>query len=203
MKERLPSLVAVCLLVILVIGTWWASDYAIRSVQIDPPRRITHERDSWAQDFIMLRTDIDGIAINRIEGVAMDHFPDTDTYEINDPWAIGHNPGSPMTEGSGDFGILYNKTDIIELNGNAQLKRLPDADNKLLDVRSVQLIIDVNQDTVQTDKPALIINGNSTLRGKGMLYNNKTRQLSVKSASDMKISGTDQSEHNQSDKNRP
>lgn len=197
MKERLPGLVAILLLIILVIGTWWASDYAIRSVMIDPPRRITHERDSWSDNFVMLRTNDIGYAINRLEGTAMEHFPDTDTYEIDDPWAVGHQAGSPITEGSGDFGTLYNRTDIIELNGNARLKRLPDADNKLLDVRSVQLIIDPNQDLVYTDKPALVINGNSTLRGKGMHYDNRSKQLTVKSASDVKISGQDQADKNQ------
>lgn len=197
MKDRLPGIVALILLIILVAGTWWASDYAIKSVLIDPPRRITHERDSWSSKFVMLRTNDKGYAINRLEGESMDHFPDTDTYEVVDPWAVGHQSGSPMTEGSGDFGTLYNRTDVIELNGNARLKRLPDAENKLLDVRSVQLIIDTDKDLVYTDKPALVINGNSTLRGKGMRYNNKSRQLTVKSASDVKISGQDRSEQKQ------
>lgn len=197
MKDRLPGVVALILLAALVVGTWWAADYAIQSVEIDPPRRITHERDSWSTAFVMLRTNEHGFAINRLEGDAMDHFPDTDTYEVVNPWAVGHQPGSPMTEGYGDFGILYNKTDIIELNGNARLKRLPDAENKLLDVRSVQLMIDTNKDLVYTDKPALVINGNSTLRGKGMNYDNSSRQLTVKSASDVKISGQDQAERNQ------
>lgn len=197
MKERLPGLVALLLLVVLVIGTWWASDYAIRSIMVDPPRRITHERDSWSDNFVMLRTNEQGYAVNRLEGTAMEHFPDTDTYEVDEPWAVSHQAGSPVTEGTGDFGILYNRTDLIELNGNAQLKRLPDADNKLLDVRSVQLIIDPNKDVVYTDKPALVINGNSTLRGKGMHYDNRSKQLNVMSASDMKISGQDQANNNQ------
>lgn len=197
MKERMPSIVAVFLLIVLVAGTWWASDYAIRSVLVDPPRRITHERDSWSDSFVMLRTNEQGYAVNRLEGLSMEHFPDTDTYEIDEPWAVSHQIGSPMTEGRGDIGILYNSTDLIELNGNAHLKRLPDEENKLLDVRSVQLIIDPNKDLVYTDKPALVINGNSTLRGKGMHYDNSSKQLTVMSASDVKISGQDQTENKQ------
>lgn len=196
MKERFPSIVAVLLLGLLVLGTWWASDYALRSIEIDPPRRITHERDSWSQGFVMLRTDASGYAINRLEGAAMEHFPDTDTYELTAPRAVGRQPGSPITTGTADRGTLDHHGDRIVLEGNAHLERLPDAANKRLDVRSEQLIIEPDRDLVHTDRPVVVINGQSTLRGKGMRYDNRTRQLTVSAASDVKISGEDQPTRN-------
>lgn len=192
MRDRLPGLVAVLLLGLLVLGTWWASDYALRSIEIDPPRRLTHERDSWADAFVMLRTDPKGQAINRLEGSAMEHFPDTDSYEITDPRATGHQPDSPITVGTADMGVLDQHGDRIILTGKAHLRRLPDATHQLLDVRSEQLTIEPNQDLVYTDLPALVVNGQSTMRGQGMRYDNRTRQLTVKAASDVKISGEDQ-----------
>ena len=45
-------------------------------------------------------------------------------------------------------------------------------------------------------RPALVVNGSSTLRGKGMRYDNRTRQLTVTAASDVKISGEDQAARN-------
>jgi len=195
-KDRLPSLVAVLLLGLLVLGTWWASDYTLRSIQVDPPRRVTHERDSWSDRFTMVRTDPAGRAINRLEGSAMEHFPDTDAYEITSPRAVGHQPGAPITEGTADHGTLDERGDRIVLNGNAHLKRLPDANHQLLDVRSSQLVIEPNRDLVHTDRPALVVNGHSTLRGKGMRYDNRTRQLTVTAASDVKISGEDQAARN-------
>jgi lipopolysaccharide export system protein LptC len=191
-KDRIPSLVAVLLLGLLVLGTWWASDYTLRSIQVDPPRRLTHERDSWSERFVMVRTDPGGVAINRLEGAAMQHFPDTDSYEITQPRAVDHQPELPMTIGTADSGILDRHGERIVLNGNAHLQRLPDAGHQLLDVRSNQLIIEPDQDLVHTDQPVQVINGHSTLRGKGMRYDNRTRQLSVTAASDVKISGEDQ-----------
>lgn len=196
MKERLPGVVAVLLLGLLVLGTWWASDYALRSIQVDPPRRMTHERDSWARQFVMVRTDPQGHAIDRLEGTAMEHFPDTDSYEITAPRAVGHQPNSPVTVGTALRGTLDQHGDRIVLNGNAHLRRLPDAEHKPLDVRSEQLIIEPRQDLVHTDLPALVVNGNSTMRGQGMRYDNRTRQLTVKAASDVKISGEDQATRN-------
>lgn len=196
MRDRFPSIVAVCLLALLVLGTWWASDYTLNTIQIDPPRRITHERDSWSDHFVMIRTNEQGIAINRLTGTAMEHYPDTDSYDITRPRAVGHQPDSPVTVGTADMGTMTRNGDQIVLNGHAHLRRLPDPENNLLDVRSDQLIIEPDRDLVHTDHPALVINNHSTMRGKGMRYDNRTRELSVHAASDVKISGEDQAARN-------
>lgn len=196
MRDRLPGLVAVLLLSLLVLGTWWASDYTLRSIQVDPPARLTHERDSWSDHFVMVRTGPRGHAINRLEGASMEHFPDTDSYEIAQPRAVDHQQGSPITVGTAERGTLDHHGDRIVLNGEAHLRRLPDAQHQLLDVRSDQLILEPNADLVYTDHPAVVINGHSTLRGRGMRYDNRTRQLTVMAASDVKISGEDRAARN-------
>jgi len=188
----MPGLVAILLLGLLVLGTWWASDYALQSIQVDPPRRLTHERDSWSEPFVMVRSDARGQAINRLEGKAMEHFPDTDSYEIDQPRAVGHQAGSPVTVGTADHGVLDQKGERIVLTGNAHLQRLATPESQLLDVRSEQLIIEPEHDLVHTDQPAVVIHGASTLRGTGMRYDNRTRQLTVTAASNVRISGEDQ-----------
>lgn len=195
MRDRIPSLVAVFLLALLVVGTWWAADYTLRSISIDPPRRITHERDSWSEHFVMIRTDPQGIATNRFEGTSMEHYPDTDAYEVTDARAVGQQPGNPITIGTSDKAVLDEKGDRIVMTGNAHLHRLADAEHKPLDVRSNVLILRPNEDLVYTDQPALVVNGHSTMRGTGMRYDNRTRQLTVHAASDVKISGEDQGQN--------
>jgi lipopolysaccharide export system protein LptC len=189
MKERAPALIAVVLLIALVIGTWWAADYAQRAIAIDPPRRITHEPDSWASDFVMVRSDPAGMAINRLEGTHMRHFPDDDSYEVTKAKAIGQQPNSPITVGTSDTAIMDQSGARIVMQGNAHVVRLPSGDDPALDVKSERLTIMPDEDVVFTDMPALVVNGKSTMNGKGMRYDNKTRQLQVFSATDVKISG--------------
>lgn len=191
MKERMPALIAVTLLVALVVGTWWAADYARRSIPIDPPPRLTHEPDSWAKQFVMVRTDPQGVAINRLEGIYMEHFPDDDSYEITDARAVGQRPGSPITIGTSDIAIMDQGGDRITMNGNAHIHRQPGPDSAPLDVKSEQLILLPEKDVVYTDLPALVVNNKSTMNGTGMRYDNGTRQLQVFSATDVKISGED------------
>lgn len=191
MKERMPALIAVALLITLVVGTWWAADYARRSIPIDPPPRLTHEPDSWAKQFVMVRTDPQGVAINRLEGIYMEHFPDDDSYEITEARAVGQRPGSPITIGTSDIAIMDQGGDRITMNGNAHIHRQPGPDSAPLDVKSEQLILLPQQDVVYTDLPALVVNNKSTMNGTGMRYDNATRQLQVFSATDVKISGED------------
>ncbi|MGO3890708.1 MAG: LPS export ABC transporter periplasmic protein LptC [Paenalcaligenes sp.] len=198
MREKLPSLVAIVLLLILVAGTWWAADYTQRSLEVDPPRRFTHEPDSWAQNFILVRTDEQGRALNRLEGKHMLHYPDDDSYEITSARAVSNQADSPIIIATSKTAIMDQDGSRITLIGDAHAQRLPDAERKSLDVRSEVLVILPDEDVVHTEEPALVVNGNSTMRGKGMRYNNTTRQLEVFSASDVKISGQDRQERQSS-----
>lgn len=191
MKERAPALVALVLLISLVIGTWWAADYAQRAIPIDPPRRLTHEPDAWAETFVMVRTDPQGVATNRLEGDYMQHFPDDDSYEITQFRAVGQQPGSPVTVGTSDTAVLDQDGSRITMTGNAHVERQASQGNAPLEVTSEQLIILPDEDIVYTDKPARVVNNNSVMNGTGMRYDNKTRQLQVYSSTDVKISGDD------------
>lgn len=198
MREKLPSLVAMILLTILVAGTWWAADYTHRSIEVDPPRRFTHEPDSWAKNFILVRSDETGRALNRLEGKHMLHFPDDDSYEITNARAVSNQVDSPIIIATANTAIMDQDGSRITLVGDAHAQRLPDAERKPLDVRSEVLVILPDEDVVHTEEPALVVNGNSTMRGTGMRYNNTTRQLEVFSASDVKISGQDRQERQSS-----
>lgn len=191
MKERIPALIALFMLIVLVISTWWAADYAQRAIDVDPPARKTHEPDSWSDKFVMLSSDANGVPVNRLEGTHMQHFPYNDSYLITDATATGQRPNSPRTVGTGDTATMLDDGNKIVIRGNAHLHRFPYGEDKALDVRSEELIIYPNEDIITTDKPALVINGNSRMNGTGMMYNNKTRKLDVYSSSDVSISGQD------------
>ncbi|CAM5467279.1 LPS export ABC transporter periplasmic protein LptC [Eoetvoesiella caeni] len=203
MKERIPSFVAILLLFVLVASTWWAADYTQRAVRIEAARRVTHEPDSWADNFIMVRTDPAGVAVNRLEGDHMEHYPDDDSYKITNAKAIGQRTGSPITIGTSRTAVMDQHGSRVVMTGDAHLHRLPDEDRAALDVRSQQLTLLPDEDVTFTDLPAVVVNGNSTMNGKGMRYDNKTRTLKVFSASDVKISGQDSQSRSTTKKTEP
>lgn len=189
MKERLPGLIATLLLCSLVVLSWWAAEYTQRAVQLEPPRRVTHEPDAWSENFVMVRTNSQGEAINRLEGGYMRHYPDDDSYEIDNARAVGQRAGSPITVATGNKAVMDQDGSRITLTGNAHLHRIPYDDRPALDVTSEKLILLPDEDVVYTNLPALVLNGKSQINGKGMRYDNESRTLEVFSASDVKISG--------------
>jgi len=191
MKERVPALVAIALLIFLVFGTWWAADYTQRAVSIEPPRRITHEPDAWSKNFVMVRTDANGVAINRIEGDYLEHFPDDDSYEVKQARATGQRADSPVTVGTSNIAIMDRDGSRIIMRGDAHLHRQPYDDRPALNVTSEELILLPDEDVAYTDLPAVVVNGKSTMVGTGMRYDNGKRTLQVFSSSDVRIAAED------------
>src|SRR3546814_20173369 len=77
----------------------------------------------------------------------------------------------------------------VIMRGDAHVRRPGDENHSPLDVRSQELTLLPDKDVVFTDLPALVVNGDSTMQGTGMRYDNKTSVLQVFSARDVKLSG--------------
>jgi len=189
MRDRFPTLIALLLLLVLVAGTWWAADYAQRSIAVDPPRRLTHEMDSWSRNFVMLRTDPAGIPINRLEGDYLQHFPDDDSYDIETPRAFGVQPDTPVTVATSKTATMDKGGSRMVMNGDAHVHRKADAERDALDVRSQSLTVLPDDNVVETALPAQVTQGRSVMNGTGMHYDNNSRQLQVFSSSDVTIDG--------------
>ena len=197
MKERFAFAVSSFILFILVAGTWWASEYAQRAVDIDPPVRMTHEPDNWAKKLVLLRTNDLGHVINRLEGDVMEHFPDDNSYEVLRPRAFALRPENPLTVATSRTATIYEDGDRIVMNGDAVLLRLGDAERQPLNFRSDQITMLVKQDITYTDLPAIAVSGRSRMRGVGMHYNNATQILNVLKSTDVDIAAKDRADQSE------
>ena len=191
MKERFAIIFSLLIMVTLVIGTWWAADYSQRAVAIDPPARKTHEPDSWTKNFILLRTDTQGVVINRLEGDRLEHFPDDDSYDVEMPRAFGLRANTPLTLGTSRMASVYDDGDRIVMRGDAVLLRLADKDHAPLNFLSDEIVMLIDKDISYTDLFATAISGRSRMSGIGMHYNNGTQQLDVLKSTNVEIAPRD------------
>jgi lipopolysaccharide export system protein LptC len=197
MKEKFSIVFSLAILITLVMGTWWAADYAQRAVDIDPPSKNTHEFDNWAKNPVIIRTNPEGYVITRIEGDRMEHFPDDGSYEVDTPRAFSLRAENPLTVATAKAATIFDEGDKIVMKGDAVLMRLGDAEHQPLNFRSEVITILVKEDLSFTDLPAVAVSGRSRLRGIGMLYNNATREIDVFKSSDMDIAPKDQKDDSQ------
>lgn len=187
MKDRLPTIASVLILVGLVIGTWIAADYTNRAVQLDAPARITHDPDTWARNITIIRTDDAGMAFNRLEGDYLEHFPDDDSYEIRIPRAFNMQSDAPATVATAQTAIILDEGNRIVMKGDAVLVRLGDSEIEPFNITSDEIHLLSKEDVAYTELPAIAVRGMSRLSGSGMRYDNKTRELNVYRSSDLEI----------------
>jgi len=197
MKERASIVVSIIILALLVMGSWWAVDQSQRAVQIDPPSRLTHERDTWAQKIVLVRTNDKGIVIHRLEGDLMEHFPDDKSYELHSPLAYTLKEENPLTVATSKIAFIYDEGNRIVMRGDAVLLRLGDDERQPLNFRSEEITMLVDKDLAYTDLPAVATSGRSRMSGVGMRFNNATQQLDVFQSTDVDIAPKDQRESNE------
>ena len=174
MKERFALIVSFVILTSLVMGTWWAADYSQRAVDIDPPVRLTHERDNWAKQIVLVRTNEHGVVIHRLEGDLMEHFPDDKSYDVVRPRAFALKSDNPLTIATSHTATVYDEGDRIVMKGDAIVLRLGDTERQPLNFRTEVVTMLIKEDLAYTDLPAIATSGRSRMSGTGMRYNNAT-----------------------------
>ena len=197
MKERFAIIVSLVILTSLVMGTWWAADYSQRAVEIDPPVRLTHERDHWATQIVLVRTDENGLMIHRLEGDLMEHFPDDQSYDVVRPRAFGLKADNPLTIATARSATVFEEGDRIVMKGDAVLLRLGDAKRQPLNFRTDEVTMLIKKDLAYTDLPAIATSGRSRMSGTGMRYNNATQQLDVFKSTDVEIAPKDPTDNSE------
>ncbi|MCF8173049.1 MAG: LPS export ABC transporter periplasmic protein LptC [Candidatus Methylopumilus sp.] len=203
MKERFAIIVSLVILTFLVMGSWWAAEYSQRAVEIDPPVRLTHERDHWATQIVLLRTDENGFVIHRLEGDLMEHFPDDQSYDVVRPRAFGLKADSPLTIATSQTATVFDEGDRIIMKGDAILLRLADEKRQPLNFRSDEVTLLIKKDLAYTDLPAIATSGRSRMSGTGMRYNNATQQLDVFKSTDVEIAPKDTTDNSEPAATRP
>ena len=203
MKERFALIVSFVILTSLVMGTWWAAEYSQRAVDIDPPVRLTHERDNWAKQIVLVRTNELGVVIHRLEGDLMEHFPDDKSYDVVRPRAFALKSDNPLTIATSRTATVYDEGDRIVMKGDAIVLRLGDTERQPLNFRTEVVTMLIKEDLAYTALPAIATSGRSRMSGTGMRYNNATQQLDVFKSTDVEIAPKDKTDNTEPAASRP
>ena len=131
------------------------------------------------------------MAINRLEGDYLEHFPDNKSYEIQYPRAYGIRPDKPVMVGTSKLGVVFDEGKRIVLKGDAVLLRVGDNDNVPLNFSSQEIIMLPDEEITYTDLRGVAVSGRHTMTGVGMRYNNATQQLEVSKDTDVVVAPRD------------
>ena len=167
------------LMLVLALLTFWL-DRAVRDEPAHPSQR-RHDPDYLVHNFSSTSFNRQGSAETVIHAAKMLHYPDDDSTELIDPRVVQAKPSEPRFTVRADRGVLEREGDEIFLYDNVQLVREPDAQHPGTRMTTSFLHIVRDRSIMRTDREVLIVEGGRSLAGRGMEYNNDTRELVIRS----------------------
>lgn len=147
-----------------------------------PPALRRHDPDYVVVNFTTTTYNGEGAVESVMSAARMVHYPDDDTTELFAPRMLQARPREPRFSLRAERGQLSRDGDEIFLYGDVLLVR--DASPERPEARMSTEFLHVLRDRslVRTDRPVKIVEGGLSLSGRGMEYNNASRELVVRSA---------------------
>jgi len=153
--------------------------YLERAVREDetPTAARRHDPDYYVVNFTTTTYNPDGAAETRMSAERMVHYPDDDTTELFAPRVLQSKPNEPRYSVRAERGQLSRDGDEVFLYGGVLLVREASEHGPEARMTTEFLHILRDRSLVRTDKEVKIVEGSRSLQGRGMEYNNLSREL--------------------------
>ena len=153
--------------------------YLERAVREDetPTAARRHDPDYYVVNFTTTTYNAEGAAETRMSAERMVHYPDDDTTELHEPRVLQSKPNEPRYSVRAERGQLSRDGDEVFLYGGVLLVREASEHGPEARMTTEFLHILRDRSLVRTDKEVKIVEGRRSLEGRGMEYNNLSREL--------------------------
>jgi len=157
--------------------------YLERTVREDeaPTAARRHDPDYLVSKFTTTTYNADGAAETVMSAERMVHYPDDDTTELFAPRVVQAKPNQPRYSVRAERGQLSRDGDEIFLYGDVLLVRDASAEGPEARMTTEFLHVLRDRSLVRTDREVKIVEGGRLLSGRGMEYNNASRELFLRS----------------------
>ena len=153
--------------------------YLERTVREDelPSAARRHDPDYYVVDFTTTTYTSRGAVESVMSAQRMVHYPDDETTDLVEPRVLQSKPNEPRYTVRAARGQLSRDGDEIFLYGDVVLVReaTPQAPEARMTTEFLHVLRD--RSLARTDRPVRIVEGSRMLSGRGMEYNNETREL--------------------------
>ena len=168
------------LMAVLALGTWWL----VKNTPLFEGDRaaapLRHEPDYTMTQFMVQRFGPSGAMRVQIEGDLMRHYPDTDTYEIDNARIRAVGDDGRVTVATARLALSNRDGSEVQLTGGAHVVRQASATQTAIDFRGEFLHYFQYSERVQSHLPVVVTQGGSEIRGDSMTYDNLARVLDLR-----------------------
>ena len=172
------------LMAVLALGTWWLvkNTPLFEADRVAAPLR--HEPDYTMTQFMVQRFGPNGAMRVQIEGDLMRHYPDTNTFEIDNPRIRAIGDDGRITTATARSALSNKDGSEVQLSGGAHVVRealvTEKARELAIDFRSEFLHYFQYTERVQSHLPVVVKQGGTEIRADSMAYDNLAHVLDLK-----------------------
>ena len=183
--DKASMYLPVLIMGLLALGTWWLVRNAPKPIAVDTEKVLQHDPDYFLKDFVIKNFEASGRLKSRLRGTAGEHFPDTDTLEIDDARMLSFTPDGRKTIGSSNRALSNGDGSEIQMFGQAVITREPmaaSANQRALPAMQLEsefLHIWPNEERVSTNKPVVMTRGSDKFTGDSMQYHHLDQILQM------------------------
>lgn len=178
MHARPVILFPLLLLALLAMLTLWI-DYVVQAPEPKTDGSSRHDPDFIMNNFVTKRTDLNGNPRYVLAAAEMRHYPDDETTELVRPRFTQYTVDQPYTQIEGQRGTVSKDGETVEVMDNVKVTRQASADSAELVINTEYLHITPDKDLVKTDRPVVITQGKTVIRGTGMIYNKELQTVQL------------------------
>jgi lipopolysaccharide export system protein LptC len=168
---HIANLLPLLMLSGLAALTYWLAETA-RPPQTQTDVRLRHEPDASAEDFVVLRFDVNGNLRYRLDADEMQHFPDDDSHYVRMPRLTSYRPGAPIVTLSGKSAIITEQDKRVLVQEDVVLTRAPFAGRPALVARTPELVALPDEGLAFNQHPVRITQGKNWISGVGLQVDN-------------------------------
>jgi lipopolysaccharide export system protein LptC len=178
--ETVSTYLPLLLMAVLALGTWWL----VKNTPIFEADRavapLRHEPDYTMTQFLVQRFGANGAMRVQIEGDQMRHYPDTDTFEIDDPRIRAIGDDGRVTVATARRALSNRDGSEVQLSGGAHVARAATATEAAIEFRGEFLHYFQYSERVRSHLPVVVTQGGSEIHADAMAYDHLAGVLDLK-----------------------
>ena len=180
--EQVTLYLPLTLMGLLALATWWLVRNAPQVLLPETPARPTHEADYFMRDFSVKSFDADGRLQSVVRGRLGQHYPDTDTLEIDHVDIRSTNAQGRVTTATARRAISNADGSEVTLLGDAVVERAApqvagQREVPVLRLQGQRLQAWAQTERVRSEDPVTLIQGGDMVTADTLDYDNKAGLL--------------------------
>ena len=174
----------IILMGLMAMGTYWLARNTPSTPVSAEKRAANHEPDSFMRRFSVKTFDGDGRLKSEIFGSEARHFPDTDTFEIDQPRIRSFNTRGELTIATAKHALSNADGTEVQLTGEAIVTRESSKDKdgrerpKMV-FRGEFLHVFVDTEVVKSHKPVELTRGDDRFTAESMEFHNLDQVINL------------------------